>query len=263
MRGGNEIHWASVMAIAWVTVLEGIRTRMVGLMVVVFLMGMGLAFFAGALAVMETREVEAAVAGFFLRLGAVVTLALFVLSAQVREFHDKGIDLVLSLPIPRAGYLLGRLAGFALIALVVAAVFSSGTLLFAPVWQSVLWGGSLFVELLLVIALAVFSLLTFQQVPPAFALVMAVYFLARSVVVLQWVGQGPIMPQGVWTVWLMNRFIDVLAFFLPALDRMTQSDWLVHGDGGWDDLVFVLFQGGIYLALLVTAALIDLYRKNF
>ena len=85
----------------------------------------------------------------------------------------------------------------------------------------------------------------------------------RTVVILQWVGQGPIMPKGVITVWLMNRFIDGLAFVLPALDRFTRSDWLVYGDGGWEDLLFVVVQGGIYWALLSAAALIDLYRKNF
>ncbi|MBF0145069.1 MAG: ABC transporter permease [Magnetococcales bacterium] len=256
-------HLIPVAAIARVTVLEGVRTRLPGLVVAVWAVGMSLAWFAGALAVMETEAVQAAVAGFFLRLGAVLVLTLFVLNAQVREFNDKGVDLVLSLPVPRAGYLFGRIVGYAMIALAVAILFAGGTCFFAPGSQSVLWGVSLFFELMLVIALSLFSLLTFSQVPPAFALVMAVYLLARSVIVLQWIGQGPIMPQGVLHVWLMNRLIDALAFVLPALDRLTRSDWLVYGTGGWDDLIFVVVQGGIYLSLLVAAALIDLYRKNF
>ncbi|MBF8271171.1 MAG: hypothetical protein HW380_276 [Magnetococcales bacterium] len=251
----NRLGWMT--AIAWVTVLEGIRTRLVGLVVAVLGVGLTLAFFAGALAVMEVREIQVAVLGTFLRLGAVLVMALFVLNAQVRELDDKGLYLALSLPIPRAGYFFGRLMGFSMIALVVALLFTVAVLFFSPVLQGALWGVSLFFELLLIVALALLCLFTFNQVPPAFAMVMAVYILARSVIALQWVGQGPI------NVWLMNRFIDGLAFVLPALDRFTQSEWLVYGNGGWQDLAFVVAQGVLYLALLSAAALIDLYRKNF
>lgn len=252
-----------VTAIARVTVLEGIRTRLPGLVVAVLVVALSLAFFAGAMAVTEEREIQAAVLGGFLRFAAVLVMTLFVLTAQVREFNDKGVDLVLSLPIPRAGYFLGRLLGFSLIALAVAWVCALANTVFAPLAQAALWGWSLFFELLIVTALALFSLFTFNQVPSAFSMVMAVYFLARSVIVLQWVGHGPIMPQNVLYVWLMNSFIDALAFLLPALDRFTQSDWLVYGSGNWQDAFFVMMQGCVYLALLSMAALVDLYRKNF
>ncbi|MBF0141303.1 MAG: ABC transporter permease [Magnetococcales bacterium] len=252
-----------VVAIARVTLLEGVRTRLPGLMVAVLVVALSLAFFAGALAVTEVREIQAAVLGSFLRLSAVLVMTLFVLTAQIREFNDKGVDLVLSLPIPRAGYFLGRLLGFLFISLAVALLCAMANMVFAPLAQAALWGWSLFFELLIVTALALLSLFTFNQVPAAFSMVMAVYFLARSVIVLQWVGQGPIMPQNVLYVWLMNRFIDALAYLLPALDRFTQSDWLVYGSGTWQDAAFVGGQGCVYLALLSLAALVDLYRKNF
>ncbi|HAT50875.1 MAG: ABC transporter permease [Nitrospirae bacterium] len=260
---GRQNYWGTILAIAKVTLLEGVRTRLPGLVLVLLGVSVTLALFAGSLAVMEVREIQAAVLGLFLRLGGVLVMVLFVLTAQVREFHDKGVDLVLSLPIPRAGYFFGRLLGFSIIALMVAIVFAGTTLFFAPVFQGMLWGVSLFFELLLVTTLSLLCLLTFNQVPAAFSMVMAVYLLARTVAILQWVGEGPIMPKGVITVWLMNRFIDGLAFVLPALDRFTRSDWLVYGDGGWGDLLFVMVQGSIYWALLSAAALIDLYRKNF
>lgn len=250
-------------AIARVTVLEGVRTRLVGLVLAVLGVGVGLALFAGALAVTEVREIQAALLGSFLRLGAVLVTVLFVLNAQVREFNDKGLDLVFSLPMPRAGYFLGRLLGFSAIALAVAFLFALATLFVSPAFQAILWGVSLFFELLIVIALALLCLFTFSQVPPAFIMVMAVYLLARLIVTLQWVGEGPIMSKSSLFVWLINRFIDGLAFVLPALDRFTRSDWLVYANGNFEDFVFVVIQGSLYLSLLSAAALIDLYRKNF
>ena len=45
------------------------------------------------------------------RIGVVFVLCLHVASSMVREFNDKGVDLLLSLDLPRAGYFFGKLLG--------------------------------------------------------------------------------------------------------------------------------------------------------
>ncbi|MEO5354040.1 MAG: hypothetical protein H7835_12630 [Magnetococcus sp. XQGC-1] len=255
--------WRSVLAIAAVTVQEGVRTRLVWLVGTVLLVGVMLATFVGTLAVTESQQVQSGILGAYLRLAGVLITCLFVLNAQVREFNDKGLDLVLSLPIPRGGYFLGKLLGFFLIALAIALLFFLVLLFYAPLASVGLWSLSFLLELFIVVTLSLLCLYTFDQVPSAFTMVLAVYLLSRAIASLQLVGQGPIMPQSALYVWFINRFLDGLAFFLPALDRFTQAEWLVYGSGSLADLGFVVGQGLIYLLLLSAAALIDLYRRNF
>src|SRR5262249_58824121 len=65
-------------------------------------------------------------AGFYAasaRFAAVFIGAFYVLASIVREFDDKGLDMILALDLPRSHYVLGKLAGF----LGIAAVLSAPT----------------------------------------------------------------------------------------------------------------------------------------
>ncbi|MBF0446742.1 MAG: ABC transporter permease [Magnetococcales bacterium] len=248
--------------IAWITALEGVKTRLMPLVLGLLLFGVLLAAFAGSLSVTEGEQIQAAILGSYLRLTGVLVLTLFVLNAQVRTFSDKGLELILSLPVPRSHYYFGRLAGFCLIALMVALLFAATLLFYAAPLQVALWGLSFFLELLIIVALSLLSLFTFNQVTGAFFTVLAVYLLSRVMTTLILVGQGPILPQQETFIWAINQMLLGLAFFLPDLDRFTCSSWLVYETGSWSDVGFVLGQGLLYLLFLSAAALIDLYRKN-
>jgi Cu-processing system permease protein len=251
-----------ITTIAGITVQEGMKTRLLPLVLGVLVLGVVLASFAGSLATTEGDQIQSALLGSYLRFAGVLLSSLFVLNSQVREFNDKGLDLVLALPVPRGGYFFGKLVGFALIALQITMLFTFVLLFYSSVDQVALWGVSLFFELLIVITLSLLCLFTFSQVPAAFISVFAIYILSRSVSSLILVGQGPIMPHRAIINWLMNQTMEGLAFVLPALDRFTSSEWLVYGTGTLEDLLFVASQGVIYVALLSAAALIDFYKKN-
>jgi hypothetical protein len=49
---------------------------------------------------------------------------------------------------------------------------------------------------------------------------------------------------------------------LPNLERFTQSEWLVYHTGNLGNLTEIVLQTVIYVILLVTMSLFDLYRKN-
>ncbi len=251
-----------IFTIAHVTVQEGVKTRLLPLILGVLAVGVVLSSFAGTLAVIEAEQIESGILASFLRFSGVMVAALFVLNSQVREFNDKGLDLVLALPIPRSGFFFGKLAGFSVIILAITLLFTVTLLFYAPAYQVMLWGISLFFELLIIVTLSLFCLFTFNQVPAAFSMVFAVYLLSRVTASLILVGQGPIMPRYALSNMLMNQTIEGLAFVLPALDRFTKSEWLIYGTGSVADLGFVAVQGVIYVTLLSAAALIDFYKKN-
>jgi ABC-type transport system involved in multi-copper enzyme maturation permease subunit len=250
-----------VRTIAFYTLIEALRNRLIWLVVAVALIGIGLSGFLNELAITESRQIQVALLAAFSRFAAVFLLATFVVTSMVREFNDKGLELILALPLPRAGYLLGKLLGFGALALFPALLFGGLTLIFAPAAQSALWTVSLLCELWLIAAFSLLCVLTFNQVMTALSAVMAFYLAARSVAAFQLIGQGSAadhsLSQGV-----INFVINVVAAILPRFDEFTRTDWLVYHTGSWMNLPGILMQSAIFFALVTGAALFDLYRKN-
>lgn len=60
----------------------------------------------------------------------------------------------------------------------------------------------------------------------------------------------------------MAWLVDALALVMPALDRFTQSAWLVDGAAGWASVALFALQAAVYSSLLVAAAMFDFYRRN-
>ena len=248
--------------LASLTVLEGVRQRFWLALGGVLLVGLLLAGFASFLAVTEARQIFSALLGAFLRLAAVLLIGLHVLSSQTRSHQDKVLELLFSLPVSRGVCFFGTLAGYALLVFFVVLLFCGTLLFFVPFAQVILWGGSLFLELLIVAVFSFLAQLTVRQVPAAFLVVLFFYLLSRTMTSLQWVGQGAIMPHDSVHLPVINAMLNAMAFILPGLDRFTQSEWLAYGQGGWEDFLFVIVQGVSYLVLLCGAVLIDLYRKD-
>lgn len=253
---------SAYFAIASFTLLEALRNRLLWLLVVLLIGGFGLSEFIGEIAITEAGQFRSGFLGAVLRICAVVVLALFVITSVIRELNDKQLELVLSLPMTRTSYFLGKLLGFSLLGLLVAAVFSAVLMIYSPPLQALLWGLSLFCELGIVIAFSLLCLFTFNQVTAGVSAVMAFYVLARSLSAIQLMGKGPFYDPDALSQTFINGFISALAFVLPELDRFTSSEWLVYYTGHWTDLLPIAGQTFIYVLLLSGAALFDLYRKN-
>jgi ABC-type transport system involved in multi-copper enzyme maturation permease subunit len=244
----------AILTIARYTLLEALRNRLPWLLLLTALGAVGVGGFLNELALTESRQLQAALLGAVLRLAAVFLVATFVVASMLREAHDHGLQLLMALPMPRAVYLFGKLAGFGALALLPALLFGALGLFFAPPAQAALWAVSLLCECWIVAAFALLCSLTLNQLSPALTATFAFYLLARVIGALQLLGHGAGQQA-------ISIGIDGLALLLPHLDRFTRSDWLVYHDGGGADLAGVAAQTAIYVALLAAAALFDLYRK--
>ena len=60
----------------------------------------------------------------------------------------------------------------------------------------------------------------------------------------------------------LSAIVGSIALLLPSVDGMTQTAWLTGGGFG-NPATQVFGQTAIYLVLICSAALFDLYRKNF
>ncbi len=251
-----------VAVIAAYTLLEGMRNRLAWLVLGIIVAVFGLSEFIAEVAITETVEFQSAFLGATLRGFSVFMVSLFVITSMVRELNDKGLDLVLSLPIPRASYFLGKLLGFSFLSAATALLCSLLLLLYVPPEQVLIWGISLACELLIVTAFSLLCLFTFSHVTLALSVVMAFYVLARTISALQLIGGGPLIEGTSLSQQVINAFMASLAFVLPELHNFTVSEWLVYHTGQWGALLAIIGQSAIYVLLLCGAALFDLYRNS-
>lgn len=250
-----------IRTIAFYTFIEALRNRLIWLMITVALIAIGLSGFLNDLAITESRQIQIALIAAFSRFASVFLIATFVVTSIVRESNDKGLELILALPLPRAGYLLGKLLGFGALALVPTLLFGALAWIFSPIEQAALWTVSLLCELWLVAAFSLLCVLTFSQVMTALSATMAFYLAARSVSTFQLIGQSSAVGQSA-SQDVIAVVINALAAVLPHLDQFTRTEWLVYQSGTWSNLPAILAQSAIYLSLITGAALFDLYRKN-
>lgn len=257
------IHQA--FTIAHYTLLEARRNRLVWLFGLAALLAAALGVLLQQLALTESWQTALALMAPALRLAGVFLLAAFVVTSQMRETNDKGLELVLALPLPRAAYVLGKLAGYATLALLPALLFGALCWLWSvgagAFGQSLLWALSLWCELCLVAGFALLCVLGLGQALPALATSAAFYLLARAIGAMQLLGHGAAGMHGGPLQRLLGGGVDLIAALLPPLADYTRTDWLLYHTGTAGDAGRLLGQSAIYVALLASAALVDLYRK--
>src|SRR5207302_2441119 len=119
---------------------------------------------------------------------------------------------------------------------------------------------SLACELALVAAAALFFSMTLASLVPALAVTAALYLLARSMSAVQAIAGGPLAEETLAHE-LARHAVDAVALVLPALDRVTRSEWLLYGAPDWR--AYALALGGVlvYAALLAAAGVFDFQRR--
>lgn len=252
-----------MLSIARFTFLEAVKNRLFILVFIGMIGLFALGQFAAELAVTEAREVQISLIAFLLRIAAVFLTSLFVITSVIREFNEKTVDMIVAMPLPRYVYYLGKLAGFFALAVVISGLLSTILLLQADLAQVLAWTWSLICELLIMIALCLFFLLTLGNVITACAAVAAFYILARTITTIQLISASPILESTTLSQKFINIFIDGMAYLLPGLDYFAESSGLAYGGDAFSHLGLITLQTIIYVALLAAAALFDLYRKNF
>jgi len=251
-----------IVTIGRYTAVEALRNRMSVTALLVLAVLLGFSFFIRELAVTETTRFQIGLYATTARLCAVFMVCLYVLASITREFQDKGLEVLLALDVPRTHYICGKLAGFTLIALITALLFSLPLWVLAPVPAALMWTVSLALELSLITALSLFCIVTFSHLLPAAGFVAAFYIFARSMTALRLMSAHPISGADTLSHQITRALMEGLGFLMPALDRWTETGWLVNNVPEFHVLADIFAQAGIYLALLVAATLFDFHRRS-
>ncbi len=252
-----------ISTIAKFTLIESTNNRLFTLVLLAVVGLFGLTQFIGELAVTETTQTQSAIAAMILRLFAVFIICVFVITSTVREFNDKWLELIISLPVDRYSYLLGKILGFFLLCVLIAIIVCIPLALINTTPQLILWCISLICELWILTTLSLLCLVTFKNATSVLFFVAAFYLLARTISTIQLIGASPILETAEISHKIINIVIDCIAILLPRLDQFSKTEWLVYGGGGSSEYMLVVSQTLIYVILLFAAACFDLHRKNF
>jgi hypothetical protein len=244
------------------TALEALRTRVPATALLTLCLLLGASLFIRELAVTESSRFQIGFYAAAARLCAVFIASLYVLASITREFNDKGLEVLLALDVPRSHYICGKLAGFMFVALVCAILLSLPLWALAPAAAAGLWTASLAIELALITALSLFCIVTFSQLLPAAGFVVAFYLLARSVTAMRLMSASPLAGQDTLSHQVTSMLVEGLGYLLPALDRWTDTAWLLDAAPEPALLLAIAAQGAIYIALLAAATVFDFYRRS-
>ena len=226
--------------------------------------GVSLAMFLGSSAITESDQFSLIFAASGLRIGANLALILFAVFYLRRSFESRDVEYLLSRPISKLQFLMAHFMAFSLLALIVSILVT--LTLFAMPSAAVnepnffLWGLSFWVELIIMTAMAVFFSLVLSSAVTASLATFSFYALARLIGdILGIIEAGH--SAGMYA--LMEKAMLVISVFIPRLDLMAQSAWLLYGVTDHINWPFILGQGLIFTAFVFNAALLDLNKRQF
>ena len=252
----------TVRTLARFVLLEARRTKLPLVIVCAVVAGVGLAGFLSQLALTESASLQASVVAAFFRVTAVFVTSAFVITSMVRESNEKGTELLLSLPISRSAYYMGKLAGFAGCGGLVAVIFSLVMLAWGTPLGVAAWCISLMLEALLVASVSLFFVVTLGDVVPALAATAGTYVLGRTVAAIQAVSGSPLVDDASSLHMIASWTIDAVALLLPPLDRATQTAWIVYAPPSLGEFADIAAGLCVYCALVVAGGLFDFHRRN-
>src|SRR5262245_9325763 len=219
-----------------------------------------LAAFLSQVALTEGAALQTTVLAALLRAFAVFLIAAHVASSALREIHDKGLELMLSLPVSRTSHYLGRLAGHAACGAAIAVVFGIALLGWVGPRQAGLWMLSLACETALVAAAALFFSMTLSNLVAAIAATAGLYLLARAMPAIQLIAATPLAEES-WAGWLARQSVDLIALLLPRLEAATRTEWLLYEAPSAGVYASALAGLVVYGLLLAAAGLFDFHRR--
>ena len=245
------------------TVLEALRTRLAVLTAVCIAVLLGASFFVREIAITDSVRFQTAFYAATVRFATVFLAALHVIASVSRDFDDKGLDMVLALDLPRSHYVIGKLAGFLVIAAGLALAAGIALAPLAGLEAASQWTASLALELAIVVALSLFCVITFNSLMPAASFVIAFYVLARALTAVRLISANPVAGADAPSHQVMAWLVEGLALVVPALDQWTRTEWLVDQPAAWSAVALAAAHGALFVVVLTAAAVFDMHRRNF
>lgn len=244
------------------TLLEAWRSRLPWLLLLTLACAFAASQLAAELAITEGSRFRAALLAGGVRFSWVFVLAVHVIGSLTRELNERGFEVALALEVDRSTWVIGKLAGFLLPALVSALLLFPLFALLASPGGAAAWCLTLAFELAIVVAAALLFTLNLASMPAAALLTAGFYLLARAIDALVLIASSsPLLAPGAWRD-VAQLVVGALAWLLPELGRFAQASWLTGELPAAPTLALMGVQCAACVALLCVAALVDFHRRD-
>ena len=258
-----------------------LRDKIVTTLFVMIAVGASTAIFLGSASIVEQQELAVVFGAGGLRFLGALGVILFSCFHIRRSFDSKEVEFLLSRPISRIAFLASHTAAFTIISIVIAITITLALVLIGEpnFYGLILWGLSLALEYtILAVASLFFSMVLTSAASSALAS-LGLYVLSRMIGML--LGITDVMDRKLMIY--LGYVMEFLSIFVPRLDLMAQTSWLVYGVDEVNKveflmnatkfsenffthvslLGFVSMQGAVFVSLLLCAASVDLMKKQF
>lgn len=243
--------------------MAALRDRVILSFLVLAALGVSLSFFMGSAAAVEMEEFAVVYAASGLRLVGILSLILFIVFYIRRLFEDKDIEFLLSRPVSRPQFILSHSLAFTLIAALLGLVIFGCVCAMDPRAISgghFLWGASIIAEYVIIANAAIFFAMVLPSATMASLTVFGFYTFCRLVGQILGIIDFSV-ESGIMV--FMEDIVEVITIFVPRLDLMGQTAWLIYDADGSIGYAFIVFQGVVFSAILIIAAMIDLLKRQF
>ncbi len=241
------------------------RDRLLLSFLLLVCIGVSLSIFLGSAAIIEKDQFSLVFMASGLRIGGVFTLVLFVVFYIRRSFETRDVDYLLSRPITRFQFLLSHMVAFFVLASVAAFIIFTIIWIMAgaglPQMGLLMWGGSIWAEYMMMVMVALFFALVLSSAVSATLITLAFYVLARLMGDILGIVNTDTGESG--AIFFLEKIMSLISIFIPRLDLMGQSSWLLYGMDETVRLPFIFLQGTVFCGLVFFAAFIDLKRRQF
>jgi ABC-type transport system involved in multi-copper enzyme maturation permease subunit len=219
----------------------------------------------GNMTMVEPQQLKLVYAAASARLVLVAGLIVFVCFHVRNGFDTKEIDVFLSRPISRSNLVLSYWMGFAVVALLLAVptigvVYTVGML---DGTGFVAWASGLLLEVLLVVAIALFSSFTLKSAVSSVMASFGFYILSRMTGFFIATANSSLLFKSQELNAFFKFVIEHVALIVPRLDFFSKTEWLVYGVGDMQDVYLFALQAAIFIPLLLLATIADFWRKQF
>lgn len=241
-----------------------LNRRLFGLIGILYFCGLLTASFIAELTITNSQSIAAALLADFLRYSLVLLVLLLTTSNVADDFEYRQFERLLTMPVSRWQYIAAQ---FLVTAVTTFVLVIPGLFIFtfyanfdvASYWTMALW-----LEVLLVGITGLLAILSLEKVPLAVFLSLAVYLLSKlSGLINQMLTESVNLSDAS----LASRFAEIvfggIMVLLPGLESYAQNNVYFEDMAMTAMLTVQLESVSVYVLFLLTACLIDFYRKEF
>jgi len=242
--------------------LAAARDKLILSMLVVFAVASSLAIFLGDSAVTEKDQFTLIFAASGLRIISVIGLVLFVVFFVRRSFDSKDIEFLLSRPIGRVKLIVSYAFAFSIMSVCVGGAVAVTLYALSPHLFSqghIVWTASIISELIIMVNVAFFFSMYISSAASASMATMGLYVLGRLMgQLLGIIDSDLIDSEGMYAMAL-----QLVSVVTPRLDLLGQTSWLLYGVDNQYGILFAIMQGAVFSALILSAASLDFFKRQF